>query len=97
METVHFKGRFDANDLIQYFHRLGIRLDRSNAAKLVCRMDQDDSLEISYDEWRSFFMSNPAALVSVTDDPQAMLRYWCDVSVRVETTKKNVFEQRCFL
>lgn len=39
-------------------------------------MKQDNSLEISYDEWRSFFMVNPAILESVTGDPNEMLRYW---------------------
>lgn len=40
------------------------------------RMDKDHSLEISFDEWHSFFMSNPVILDSVTADPRAMLRYW---------------------
>jgi hypothetical protein len=39
-------------------------------------MDQDNSLQISFDEWRSFFMANPAILESVTNDPHEMLRYW---------------------
>ena len=43
---------------------------------LIFRMDQDNSLQISFDEWRSFFMVNPAILESVTDDPHEMLRYW---------------------
>jgi hypothetical protein len=44
-------------------------------------MDQTDSLEISYDEWRSFFMINPAILESVTGDPNEMLRYWRGATV----------------
>ncbi len=44
-------------------------------------MDQDNSLQISFDEWRSFFMVNPVILESVTNDPQAMLRYWRSASV----------------
>ena len=39
-------------------------------------MDQDNSLQISFDEWRSFFMTNPAILESVTNDPHKMLQYW---------------------
>jgi len=39
-------------------------------------MDQDNSLQISFDEWRSFFMVNPAILESVINDPHEMLRYW---------------------
>jgi hypothetical protein len=39
-------------------------------------MDQDNSLQISFDEWRSFFMINPVILESVTNDPHEMLKYW---------------------
>lgn len=39
-------------------------------------MDQDRSLQISFDEWRSFFMANPIVLESVTTNPHEMLRYW---------------------
>lgn len=44
-------------------------------------MGQDNSLEISYDEWRSFFMMNPAVLESITGDPHEMLRYWRGATV----------------
>ena len=44
-------------------------------------MDQDHSLEISFDEWRSFFMYNPVVLESVINDPHEMLRYWRSASV----------------
>jgi len=44
-------------------------------------MDQDHSLQISFDEWRSFFMSNPVILESVTNDPREMLRYWRSATV----------------
>jgi hypothetical protein len=44
-------------------------------------MDQDNSLQISFDEWRSFFMSNPVMLESVTNDPHEMLRYWRSATV----------------
>jgi hypothetical protein len=44
-------------------------------------MDQDNSLEVSYDEWRSFFMVYPAILESVTGDPNEMLRYWRGATV----------------
>ena len=39
-------------------------------------MGPNNSLEITYDEWRSFFLSNPVVLESVTNDPHEMLRYW---------------------
>ena len=48
----------------------------------LLRMDQDHTLQISFDEWRSFFMANPVVLESVTRDPREMLRYWRSASVR---------------
>lgn len=51
-------------------------------ASLLRRMDKDHSLQISFEEWRTFFLSNPAMLDSVTHDPHAMLRYWRSASVR---------------
>ncbi len=44
-------------------------------------MDQGNSLEVSYDEWRSFFMLHPEILESVTGDPNEMLRYWRGATV----------------
>ncbi|CAF1642685.1 unnamed protein product, partial [Adineta ricciae] len=69
-------GKFDAKDLVYYFRKFRIKLDLEEAEKLVEKMKQDNSLEITYDEWRSFFMVNPAILESVTGDPNEMLRYW---------------------
>lgn len=48
----------------------------------LVRMDQNNSLEISFDEWRSFFINNPTMLASITSDPQEMLEYWRNVPVR---------------
>ncbi|CAF4109534.1 unnamed protein product [Rotaria sp. Silwood2] len=70
------QGKFDAEDLVFYFKKLGITIELEEAKKLVKKMDQDHSLQISFDEWRSFFMANPAILESVTNDPRVMLRYW---------------------
>jgi hypothetical protein len=53
-------------------------------------MNQDKSLEISYDEWRSFYMSNPAILESVTGDPNEMLRYWRGTTVYDLLLWKNI-------
>lgn len=52
-------------------------------------MDQSNSLEISYDEWRSFFLVNPAILESVTGDPHEMLRYWRGATVCFFIELKN--------
>ncbi|UJR25868.1 hypothetical protein I4U23_007218 [Adineta vaga] len=69
-------GKFDAKDLVYYFRKLRIYLDLEEANKLVEKMNQDKSSEISYDEWRSFFMINPMMLETITGDPNEMLRYW---------------------
>jgi solute carrier family 25 phosphate transporter 23/24/25/41 len=53
-------------------------------------MDQDHSLQISFDEWRSFFMVNPVILESITNDPREMLRYWRSASV----SDLNLFEKK---
>jgi hypothetical protein len=54
-------------------------------------MDQDNSLQISFDEWRSFFMVNPVILESVTNDPREMLRYWRSASVSDSNfSRKNI-------
>ena len=45
-------------------------------------MDQDNSLQISFDEWRSFFMSNPVILETITNDPHEMLQYWRSAPVK---------------
>ncbi|UJR23030.1 hypothetical protein I4U23_026056 [Adineta vaga] len=70
------QGKFDAEDLVFYFNKLGIKLDLQEAKKLVEKMDQDNSLQISFDEWRSFFMTNPVILETITNDPHEMLQYW---------------------
>lgn len=44
-------------------------------------MGQEKSLEITYDDWRSFFLINPIILESITNDPHEMLRYWRTASV----------------
>ena len=45
------------------------------------RMDQNNSLEITFDEWRSFFINNPTMLDRITADPREMLRYWRNAPV----------------
>lgn len=54
-------------------------------------MGQDNSLEITYDEWRSFFLINPVILESVTNDPHEMLRYWRTASVRETGINVDLF------
>ncbi|XP_050303447.1 calcium-binding mitochondrial carrier protein SCaMC-2 [Anthonomus grandis grandis] len=63
-------GRIDLEELIKAFHELGIPLERQEATNLLLRMDQDGSLNISYDEWRDFLLLAPSSNI------QDLITYW---------------------
>ncbi|XP_030761167.1 calcium-binding mitochondrial carrier protein SCaMC-2 [Sitophilus oryzae] len=63
-------GKIDLEELIRAFCDLGIPLDRSEATNLLQRMDQDGSLNISYDEWRDFLLLAPS------NNIQDLITYW---------------------
>ncbi|KAH0817734.1 hypothetical protein GEV33_005059 [Tenebrio molitor] len=64
-------GKIDLEELIRAFSDLGIPLDRMEAKKLLQRMDQDGSLNISYDEWRDFLLLAPNS-----QDIHQLIIYW---------------------
>ncbi|KAF5287764.1 hypothetical protein FQA39_LY15700 [Lamprigera yunnana] len=68
--NVSLKGRIDLDELIRAFHELGVPLDRQEATNLLQRMDQDGSLNISYDEWRDFLLLAPSS------DIHQLINYW---------------------
>lgn len=45
-------GKVNLDDLISGFKELGIDIDSDEATQLLKRVDQDDTLIITYDEWR---------------------------------------------
>lgn len=45
-------GKVSLDDLISGFKELGIDIDSDEATQLLKRVDQDDTLIITYDEWR---------------------------------------------
>lgn len=63
-------GRIDLEELIRAFQDLGIPLDRQEATNLLQRMDQDGSLNISYDEWRDFLLLAPSSNI------EELIGYW---------------------
>ncbi|XP_031638384.1 calcium-binding mitochondrial carrier protein SCaMC-3-like [Contarinia nasturtii] len=53
-------GKVNLNDLIIGFKELGIEIDDNEALQLLKRVDQNDTLIISYDEWRDFLLLAPS-------------------------------------
>lgn len=53
-------GKVNLDDLISGFKELGIEIDADEALQLFKRVDQNDTLIISYDEWRDFLLLAPA-------------------------------------
>ncbi|XP_055702647.1 calcium-binding mitochondrial carrier protein SCaMC-3 isoform X1 [Phlebotomus papatasi] len=63
-------GRVDLDELISAFKDLGIEMDKKEATNLLYRMDQDGSLNISFDEWRDFLLLAP------TTDIHGLIKFW---------------------
>ncbi|CAG9558487.1 unnamed protein product [Danaus chrysippus] len=63
-------GKVDLEELISAFADLGIAIGRNEATNLLKRMDQDGSLNISYDEWRDYLLLAPAT------DIHALIHFW---------------------
>lgn len=53
-------GKVNVDDMVSGFRELGIDIDADEAMKLLKRVDQDDTLIISYDEWRDFLLLAPS-------------------------------------
>ncbi|CAF0888517.1 unnamed protein product, partial [Didymodactylos carnosus] len=70
---------FDAKELIRYFKNHGIAVGPEEAKQLINKIDSDGSLEISWDEWRSYFLMNLYVL-DISDDAQEMLGHWRSVT-----------------
>ncbi|XP_077276191.1 short Calcium-binding Mitochondrial Carrier isoform X1 [Temnothorax americanus] len=54
-------GKIDLEELIRAFKDLGIEIARKEATELLQRMDQDGSLNISFNEWRDFLLYAPSS------------------------------------
>lgn len=63
-------GRIDVEELMKAFNELGVEIERNEASNLLQRMDQDGSLNISFDEWRDFLLYAPST------DIISLIKYW---------------------
>ena len=54
-------GRVTSADLQVAFKTLGIAISLKEADKLVLRINDDNSLDISFEEWRDFLMFHPSS------------------------------------
>ena len=52
-------GRVTSEEIKVAFKNLGINICSEEAEKLVSRIDDDNSLDISYEEWRDYLMFHP--------------------------------------
>ena len=52
-------GRVTSEEIKVAFKNLGIIICSEEAEKLVSRLDDDNSLDISYEEWRDYLMFHP--------------------------------------
>lgn len=63
-------GKLNLDDMVLGFKELGIEMKKEEALKLLRRVDQDDTLAISYDEWRDFLLLAPS------HDILVILKFW---------------------
>ena len=54
-------GRVTSGEIKVAFKNLGISIGLEEAEKLVSRIDDDNSLDISYEEWRDYLMFHPSS------------------------------------
>ncbi|XP_004525262.1 calcium-binding mitochondrial carrier protein SCaMC-3 isoform X2 [Ceratitis capitata] len=63
-------GKVDLEELIDAFKDLGLEVDHEEAKNLLARMDQDGSLNISFNEWRDFLLLAPST------DIHDLIKFW---------------------
>ena len=63
-------GRITSAEIKVAFKNLGINIGVEEAEKLVSRIDDDNSLDISFEEWRDYLMFHPSSNI---DD---IIEYW---------------------
>lgn len=63
-------GVLDVDDIVQAFQRLGIAVEKAEAARLVKRMAKDKRFTVGWDEWRNFLLLRPVTNL------QDILHYW---------------------
>ena len=59
-------GRVTSSEIKVAFKKLGIAISLKEAEKLVSRIDDDNSLDISFEEWRDYLMFHPRSVKGTT-------------------------------
>ena len=68
---VNRDGSIDVSEIMQSFQKLGVKIEKKEAEKLMQRMDKDGSLKINWHEWRDYLI-----LSSGIKDLKDILHYW---------------------
>jgi len=63
-------GRVNSAEITVAFKNLGIRIGLEEAEKLVSRIDDDNSLDISFEEWRDYLLFHPSSNID------EIIEYW---------------------
>jgi len=54
-------GRINSSEIKTAFGKQGINIDSEEAEKLVARIDANNSLDISFEEWRDYLLFHPSS------------------------------------
>ena len=63
-------GRVTSIEIKNAFNNLGINIGAEEAEKLVARIDDDNSLDISFEEWRDYLLFHPSS------NMDEIIKYW---------------------
>ena len=63
-------GRVTSKEIKNAFNNLGINIGSEEAEKLVARLDDDNSLDISFEEWRDYLLFHPSS------NMDEIIKYW---------------------
>uniref|UniRef100_A0A8C4WUH8 Solute carrier family 25 member 24 n=1 Tax=Eptatretus burgeri TaxID=7764 RepID=A0A8C4WUH8_EPTBU len=63
-------GRIDASEILHAMEHLGVHITLTQAEKILKSMDKDNTMQVDWNEWRDFYLLNPASSV------QEILQYW---------------------
>jgi len=58
---IYKDGRLCGAEIRTAFRKMGINISEAEAENLVARMDEDGSLDISFEEWRQYLLFHPSS------------------------------------
>lgn len=68
---VNRDGSIDVPEILESFKRLGVKIEKEEAERLMKRMDKDGSLRINWHEWRDYLILS-SGITKLED----ILHYW---------------------